>query len=167
MPTTRRTRSMAGKAIAAASNLLSPLSSTSTSTLATNPDVSNAVTTYDIFHLFPKLPVEIKQSIWLLSDAVPGPKIIWARASSSFRNSFSAWEVYHRSVPKVLHICRETRDEFMDFESGGSGKRNHITWRMVEDLNKSSFKGGIFVSLEKDAVVISRDDHTSMSITSL
>ncbi|CZR52582.1 uncharacterized protein PAC_02459 [Phialocephala subalpina] len=66
--------------------------------------------TFDKFHLFLKVPIELRLKIW--GDAAPEPAVIVQRESGKVGRQFR----YIRStgIPSVLHACHESRTEYLD-----------------------------------------------------
>lgn len=71
-----------------------------------------ANTPHPDFHLFSKLPLEIRRMIWVHS--LPGPRIVDLRFSNlGPRRGFpNKWQLISPTeIPIALHVCKESREE--------------------------------------------------------
>ena len=105
---------------------------------ATGSDSSKAK-----FPFFKKFPIEIRLRIWGYLE--PAPLIIKPLAPNIGRHR------YVRAVPILLQICRETRTEYI---TRVDGPKSHITYTLCNSLGDWPQKKKIWVSLEKDSIVI-------------
>lgn len=95
------------------------------------------------FPFFKKFPIEIRLRIWGYLE--PAPLIIKPLAPNIGRHR------YVRAVPILLQICRETRTEYI---TRVDGPKSHITYTLCNSLGDWPQKKKIWVSLEKDSIVI-------------
>lgn len=72
------------------------------------------------FHLFPNLPIELRLKIWALSAAEP-----CIVTQNEKRPEFC------RSIPPVLHACRESRNEFLAEAKLTNSKCSHPTYTLI------------------------------------
>jgi hypothetical protein len=114
--------------------------------MAASPD--NNTTPQD-FHLFGKLPLELRRKIW--GFTTPPPWII-TRNTAYFESNG-----YIRQVPAVLHACKESREEFLFSEEV---QKDHPTFKLVSGLVEHKLEA-VFVSMEQDVVVIDSERELS------
>ncbi len=106
-------------------------------------DVTGSDSSKAKFPLFKKFPIEIRMRIWGYLE--PAPLIIKPLAPNIGRHR------YVRPVPVLLQICCETRTEYI---TQVHGPRSHITYTLCKNLGERPQKKKIWVSLEKDSIVI-------------
>lgn len=102
------------------------------------------------FHSFPLLPLELRLRIWehALPDGVRIPRI-W--------NNDKRGYAIRRPVPAILHVCRETRDWFIQgpWSQCVSDLRYELTCLSEET------SGGVYVNWARDNVHILRGCESS------
>ena len=93
------------------------------------PQIDNSdTTTRPTFHLFPRLPIEIRLRIWKLAG--PKPVIVKQAKALGYKPLYTI--MHPRPTPAVLHVCQESRKEFLyrEDEAANEGK-NHALYRQA------------------------------------
>lgn len=128
----------------------------------------------DTFHAFPFLPIELRLQIWTLT--LPPPYLFYQR-SPCHRNGWTTLDrpslnagmnterrvnygpgdaslPSKRPIPAVLHICRETRLEYLAGENQSPSVGQHPVYAPVVFFKKSIgiTANPAFVDLRNDAV---------------
>lgn len=93
------------------------------------------------FHLFPTLPEELRLQIW--GFATPPPRLVTNKSYDAL------CPILLRSVPAVLHACRESREDFLSTEGM---RKDHPTYTLVSGRVNDRFEA-CYVSMEQDVVV--------------
>lgn len=110
------------------------------------PKTTQVPTIIAEFHLFPKLPTEMRLEIWHLVEQVPS--LVTRR--DILKGKYSS--EYSRPVPAVLHACRESRYEFL--ARAGVNQR-HTTYQLCGGLYEHQL---FFVCMETDTVFSGGED---------
>jgi hypothetical protein len=93
-----------------------------------NSSANSSASTDPVFHLFLDLPIEIRLKIWKL--IVPKAAVVQQAKGLGYKPLYTI--IHPRPTPVVLHVCRESRNEFLyrDDESANAGK-NHPFYRQA------------------------------------
>jgi hypothetical protein len=120
--------------------------STSTQDLESTED-GNALTE---FHLFPKLPTELRLRTW--GYASPPPHVFIRRSiydpSPEYLRRRGA---YIRPVPAILQVNQECRAEFTHRDGAN---KNHPTYKLCFGFTQYNEKKGVWVSIEHDYMLV-------------
>ncbi|KAE8452549.1 hypothetical protein EG329_000452 [Mollisiaceae sp. DMI_Dod_QoI] len=102
----------------------------------------------DKFTLFPKLPLELRLIIWAL--VAPAPAIIIQRKSTVKGRRFH----FSRAVPTVLHVCRESRMEYLETGSSDETLERRRAAHPLYKLyfrNRSKKSAGVYMDMDIDS----------------
>jgi len=119
----------------------SPWIYTATNDLNTMTNSLKNTNLVDKFHLFGKLPLELRRKIW--GFATPPPWLIMRRPTPSGPKG------YTRQVPADPHACKESRKEFLYHPDVS---KDHPTYKLIPELLANA--KAIFVSIEQDTVMV-------------
>jgi hypothetical protein len=106
------------------------------------------------FTCFPKLPIELRFRIYtfIASDkaliTAECGIAIYKRMDAELRDGMKSAT---RGVPVVLHICKESREEFL---SKMKPKTAHRTYTLCKNITLNKASNNIYVSLEEDTLVL-------------
>lgn len=83
------------------------------------------------FHLFPRLPPELRRKIW--RHGLPAPRVVNFDFISRFRNPPPHFETNY-GPPSLLHVCRESREVALEsyelvFKSKGTSRAFYFDLR--------------------------------------
>jgi len=103
-------------------------------TLATEP--SPVVDDFPKFTYFPRLPPELRRKVWTIVSH--HPRVLEVRAVAScegeeVRHSFQRFKILHQTVPAVVHVNQESRNEALRYYKLGSlNSRQYKTYLNIE-----------------------------------
>jgi len=113
-----------------------------TNAVPADVDESSAVAT--AFHNFKKLPLELRLKIW--GYAAPEPVAVIQRISEKNNTRFT----YRRKPPAVLHVCKESRQEYLDTDEGPESastarrRKEHPVYRLFFSAARTRCSAALF-----------------------
>ena len=93
----------------------------------------HATTANAEFHNFPNLPIELRLRIWIF--AMPPPRIVDGIYYLAYKTSKTT-DRASPTVPKLLHVCRESRNEMLTRDLVDDGRSTRTAYRLCESQKR-------------------------------